>query len=60
MTISELRCATGWTQVVVAQRMGVTQATVSRWECGKLPMSERDRLAADRLADEAARESAAA
>jgi transcriptional regulator with XRE-family HTH domain len=38
-TIRELRTARGWTQLELANRLGVTPSTVYNWERGKHPLS---------------------
>ena len=57
LTGAELRSrreALGLSQVAIAERLGVPQATISRWETGRHPIERGEilRLALDRLADE--------
>lgn len=59
MTPAELRAARralGLTQVALAARLGVPQATIWRWETGKHGIDHPEilRLALERLRDEAA------
>jgi transcriptional regulator with XRE-family HTH domain len=39
--IRNLRTARGWNQTELAERLGVTQASVSRWESGSLPEADK-------------------
>ena len=48
-TIYRIRDKLGLTQTAFAAALGVTQATVSRWETGALPVRPRDLLAARQL-----------
>lgn len=46
--IKELRQERGWTMAELAQRLGVSEATVSRWEAGKnMPKAEHLRAIAE-------------
>lgn len=47
-TIKEIREQLGMNQTAFAERMGVKQATVSRWEAG-INVSEKTRMAANYL-----------
>ena len=35
LTLREKRVAKGWTQEYLSQRLGISVATVQRWEAGK-------------------------
>lgn len=52
--IERIRIKLHLTQQQFGKRLGVTQATVSRWESGDLPIRERDLLAVRALELEAA------
>ena len=49
MDIKATREALRLTQVQLAELLGVTQATVSRWEKGQLDLDERTKLALEAL-----------
>jgi DNA-binding transcriptional regulator YiaG len=53
IAIKELRRQLGLTQTEFAERVGVNQATVSRWEQG-FPISRMARKSLERLQQEAA------
>lgn len=42
-TIRQLRDQAGWTQVELAERLGVTANTVARWERGEVSPDNRSR-----------------
>jgi transcriptional regulator with XRE-family HTH domain len=54
MDIRETRKALGLSQAALAQKLGLTQGTVSRFEAGVLPLDERTKLAIDALKMKAA------
>jgi transcriptional regulator with XRE-family HTH domain len=49
MDIRETRRSLGLSQAELAERLGLHQATISRFESGKLPIDERTTLAIDAL-----------
>jgi transcriptional regulator with XRE-family HTH domain len=38
--LKSLRAQLGWSQARLAERVGVDQATISRWEAGTVPISQ--------------------
>lgn len=52
--IERIRLKLDITQEQFGKRLGVTQATISRWESGELPIRDRDLLAVRALELEAA------
>lgn len=57
--ILEARLALNMRQVEFADALGVTQATVSRWEAGKWPASQLALKAVERLVEQRKTETAA-
>lgn len=55
-TLSDIRRALGLSQAEMAERMGLSQSSISRFETGELPLDKRTLLAAQALlsADKAA------
>jgi transcriptional regulator with XRE-family HTH domain len=53
-TIADIRRALGLSQSEMAERMGLTQSSFSRFETGELPLDKRTLLAAQALLDRAA------
>lgn len=49
MDIRTIRKALGLSQAEMADKLGLTQGTVSRFENGKLELDERTRLAVEAL-----------
>jgi transcriptional regulator with XRE-family HTH domain len=49
MDVKAARQALGLTQTELAEKLGVTQATVSRFETGDLKVDDRTRLALEAL-----------
>lgn len=45
-----VRTRLGETQIEFAERLSVSQSTISRWEGGKLPLSPRDIMALQHVA----------
>lgn len=54
MDIRTIRKALGLSQAEMAEKLGLTQGTVSRFENGKLDLDERTRLAVEALRMKAA------
>jgi transcriptional regulator with XRE-family HTH domain len=53
-TIADIRRALGFSQAEMAEHLGVTQSSISRFETGDLPVDKRTLLAAQALLDRAA------
>jgi transcriptional regulator with XRE-family HTH domain len=49
MDVKETRKALGLTQTELAERLGVTQATISRFETGEMELDNRTKLALEAL-----------
>lgn len=58
--IREIRRDLGLTQAELASKLGLHQATISRFETGDMPVDERTRLALEALASRGAARQAAA
>ncbi len=52
-TIADIRRALGLSQAEMAERMGLSQSSISRFETGELPLDKRTLLAAQALLDRA-------
>lgn len=59
MDIRQTRKALGLTQAQLAEKLGVDHSTVSRFESGEIPLSERTLLAMEALVARAQRDQAA-
>lgn len=53
-TIADIRRTLGLSQAEMAERMGLSQSSISRFETGELPLDKRTLLAAQALLDRAA------
>jgi transcriptional regulator with XRE-family HTH domain len=53
-SIKHIREALGLSQAEMAERLGLTQSSISRFETGDLPTDKRTLLAAQALLDRAA------
>lgn len=42
--LPKLRAALGWSQTVLAEKVGVHQTTISAWEGGELPSRRNERI----------------